>query len=182
MKLMALYLFFLTVAISGFTQHSPHNIEEKHQFKRFRISMNIGHCYIPKAQFSNDEQLVVLPTWGLDFQYWFSEKIGIGLKNDIENASYRVRYRSNSSDLLFRERPVIVSIPVFYKPWNNGLAFMLGPGIELEENSNLFVLRVGVSYDFELGRHWDFAPEIVYDHKGTSIDAFTIAMGVGKRF
>jgi hypothetical protein len=178
MKVAPIYLMLLTIAIPGFTQHATQSLEDKHEFKRFRISVNIGHCYIPKAEFSNDEQLIVLPTWGLDFQYWFSEKIGIGLKNDVENASYRVRYRSNSSDLLIRERPVIISMPVFYKPWDNGLALMLGPGIELEENSNLFVFRIGVAYDFELGRHWDFAPEIVYDHKGTSIGAYTIAISV----
>ena len=182
MKLYAIYFFILTLSTTSLAQHTQHNIEGTHQFKRFRISINIGHCYIPKAEFSNDEQLVVLPTWGLDFQFWFSQKVGIGLKNDIENASYRVRYRSGSLDELFRERPIIRSLPFFYTPWNNGLNFMMGPGIELDESANLFVLRVGISYDFELGHHWDFAPEFIYDHKGTSINAFTLSVGVGKRF
>ena len=171
----------LLISSSVVFAQETHDPEKIHQFKRFRISLSIGHCYIPRAEFTNDEQGIVLPTWGLDLQYWFSEKVGIGLKNDIENAVYRVRYKSSSSDELLRERPVIISLPIFVKPWNKEFNFFIGPGVELEESANLFVVRIGVSYEYELGQHWDFAPEIIYDLKGSSINAFTICVGVGRR-
>jgi len=41
---------------------------------------------------------------------------------------------------------------------------------------------MGIGYEFELGKHWDFSPEFVYDLKNGHINSLTIAFGVGKRF
>lgn len=59
---------------------------------------------------------------------------------------------------------------------------MIGPGMELEKHENFFVMRFGVAYDFELGKHWDVAPEIIYDFKNGHINSFTFAISFGKRF
>ena len=82
---------------------------------------------------------------------------------------------------LERTNPIIVSAVFLYHPakgWN----FLVGPGIEFEENHNLFILRAGLAYEFELPGHWDFSPELVIDLKDGSIGAFTWGIGVGKRF
>ncbi len=177
--LFVLALFFLTSQIYGQSHDELNNNE--HEFKNFRIAVNLGHGYIPSAT-TKDNNFVVLPVWGLDIQYWFNHKWGIALKNDVEIANYFIEVSSKSSENLERENPVIISLPLLYSPWDNHLTFLIGPGIEFESGHNFSILRLGLAYEFELPGHWDFAPELVYDLKDGHINALTIAIGVGKRF
>ncbi|SNR33543.1 hypothetical protein SAMN06265371_101407 [Lutibacter agarilyticus] len=171
------FLFLFTGNIFGQSQENLSHSE--HGLKNFRVAINLGHVFIPSALIS-DKKFAVLPVLGLDVQYWFSHKWGVGLKNDIEIANYFVE--RDDETILERENPVIVSLPVYFSPWDNGVTFLLGPGIELDDHENLSVFRIGVGYEIEVAHHWDFAPEIVYDLKNGHINAFTIAIGVGKRF
>lgn len=165
-------------AFCSFAQSN--NLEEKHTFRHFRISISMGQAYIPQAQ-SVDAKFVVLPTLGLDFQYWISTKWGIGLKNDIELARYFVKNGEGGS-VIDRNDPLIIALPALFSPWKRNFTFILGPGIELEPHQNFLVIRCGVGSHFEVGNHWDFAPEFIYDLKNGSINSFTVAIGIGKRF
>lgn len=151
-----------------------------HEFKHFRGAFAIGHAYIPEAT-QGDTKFVVIPTIGLDIQYWISNKWGIALKNDIELANYVVPDDDNGN-LIIRDTPVVVALPILFSPWDNQFTFIMGPGIEFEGHENFFVFRVGVGSEFEVGDHWDFAPEIIYDLKDGHINSITFAIGVGKRF
>jgi hypothetical protein len=177
--LLIFVLLVLTSQIYGQT-HSGTEIHE-HEFKNFRLAVNLGHGYIPSAT-TADNKFVVLPVWGLDFQYWFNHNWGIALKNDVEIANYFIEVTSNNSENIERNNPVIISLPLLFSPWNNHLTFLIGPGVEFDSGHNFSVFRFGVSYEFELPGHWDFAPELVYDLKDGHINALTIAIGIGKRF
>jgi hypothetical protein len=177
--LFILVVLILTSQLYG--QSHDKIVNHEHGFKNFRIAVNLGHGYIPSATTANNK-FVVLPVWGLDFQYWFNHKWGIALKNDVEIANYFIEVTSNSSENLERNNPVIISLPLLFSPWNNGFTFLLGPGIELESGHNFSIFRLGVGYEFELPGHWDFAPELVYDLKDGHINSLTLAIGIGKRF
>ena len=176
----SILLVLIIVAITSNTYGQSHDVshDSEHEFKKFRMAVNLGHAYIPTASVA-DNKFLIIPVWGLDFQYWVNEKWGVALKNDIEIAKYTIN-KDDSEQL--RENPVIISLPVLYSPWDNGLTFMLGPGIELEGHKNFSIFRFGLGYEFEFGNHWDFAPEVVYDLKDGHINSLTIAIGVGKRF
>ncbi len=178
MKLFGIVCMLFLSPVFGYSQteesHSTHN------FKHFRISGAIGHTYIPQAS-SGDAKFVVVPTIGLDFQYWINAKWGIGLKNDIEIANYLVEGDNGNSSII-RDNPVIIALPVLLSPWENHFTFILGPAIEIEQHQNFFVFRAGVGSEFEVGNHWDFAPEIIYDLKDGHINSLTFAIAVGKRF
>lgn len=175
--LVILFAFETTIGQTHEPEHQSSDIHN-HEFKKFRVAVNLAHAYIPTASIE-DNNLAVIPVWGLDFQYWFNPNWGIALKNDIEIAKYTIN--SDGSDEL-RTNPIIISLPLFYSPWDNGLAFFTGPGIELEGHANFSIFRFGIAYELEFGNHWDFAPEVVYDLKDGHINSLTIAIGVGKRF
>lgn len=180
-----LALFFVTLAggtTSILGQSHDNDEHHDHEFKRFRVAVNLAHAYMPKAATGLDGGALIIPVWGLDFQFWFNEKWGLALKNDIEIAQYVLTENDDSGEIQLRENPLIISLPLYYSPWEGGLTFFTGPGIELEEDHNFWVYRFGLGYEFELPGHWDFAPEFVYDLKNGSINSFTIAIGVGKRF
>jgi len=167
--------------INGFAQEhdSSASASDDHVFKHHRVGIILGHGHVIGAETANGKNLVTIPTWGLDYSYWFNPKMGIGLKSDIEIMDYVIV--DNEGNTLIRENPIIVSILFLYhtrKGWN----FLTGPGIEFEENHNFFIYRIGASYEFELPNHWDFAPEALFDVKDGSIGSFTWGIGVGKRF
>ena len=177
-----IFTIFLLLMVCQPLFSQSKNEEETHEFKHFRISAAIGHSYIPKAK-SESGNFVAIPTFGLDLQYWFSHTWGIALKNDIEIADYLVESNDGNNNEIIREYPVIVALPVLFSPWKDrGFNFIVGPGIEFEEHEDFFVLRVGFGSEFEVGNHWDFAPELIYDLKNGHINSLTLAIGVGKRF
>lgn len=171
-------LFSNSVAFSQ--EHIDVDVQKtEHEFKYFRIAVTMGHGYIPSAT-TSDTKLVVLPTWGLDAQYWFNTRLAIGFKSDIELASYFVEV--NGAETIERVNPVILSLPIFYSPYGRDLVFLLGPGVELEGHEDFFVFRMGVGYEIHLAKGWDFTPEFVYDLKDAHINAVTLSVGIGKKF
>jgi len=179
-KLSLLLLIVIVTSPLVGQSHDDHG-HDAHEFKHFRVALNLAHAYIPSAS-SEENTFIIIPVWGLDFQYWFNEHWGLGLKNDIEIAKYTLTGSDESSGNELRENPFIISLPVYYSPWDGGLTFYTGPGIELEDDHNFWVYRLGIGYEFHLPGHWDFAPEFVYDLKDGTHNSFTIAIGVGKRF
>ena len=82
---------------------------------------------------------------------------------------------------LEREYPFITSIVGVFKPWKN-LSFFAGPGIEIEKNHSLFVIRIGIDYAFSLSNDWYFSPRFTFDHLGGDIEAYTIGISFGRKF
>ena len=167
------------VLLTTKAQCQTHDAEPTHEFKHFRGAFALGQAYIPEARLG-DAKFVVIPTLGLDIQYWISNRWGIALKNDLEIANYIVENEDGTA--IVRDNPIIIALPMLFSPWDNQFTFILGPGIELETHENFFVFRAGIGSEFEVGNHWDFAPEIIYDLKDGHINSITFAIGVGKRF
>lgn len=158
------------------------NDNTHHEFKHLRIAILLGHAYIPEAK-TEISSFFVIPTLGLDIQYWFNHKWGVALKNDIEFSTYIVESKDGNNNDLVREYPIVVALPVLFSPWENShFTFILGPGIEFDGHNNFSVIRMGAGSEFQIGNHWDFAPEIIYDLKDGHINSLTIALGVGKKF
>jgi len=174
---LCILLFTFSTSLMGQSNKS----EDSHEFKHFRVALALGHAYIPEAS-NESTDFVIIPAFGMDAQYWFNHKWGLSLKSDIEIATYFVENNNDNSNEIVRKNPVIMAIPVLFSPWNNHFTFILGPGIEFEEHENFSVFRIGVGSEIEFGKHWDFAPEIIYDLKDGHINSLTIAIGVGKRF
>lgn len=178
----AFAVFLLTGAKLNAQSHDEDHGYHGHAFKKFRAAVNMGHVYIPSASLEGEEDhYMIFPVYGFDLQYWFNKKWGVGFKGDIEMMTYFVDHKDEESELK-RESPVILSVPVFYNPWENGFGIFIGPGMEFDKHANFWVARLGASYEFEIGNHWDFAPEIIYDLKDGHINTLTFAIAVGKRF
>jgi len=182
MKITKNILLALIIVISNYTDILAQEVNKGQQeFNHFRLAFTIGHGYIPQAN-SNNPNFLIIPTIGLEFQYWFNQKWGISLKNDLEIANYTVEIEDDAGNKVVRENPLIISMPILFSPWENGITFIAGPGVEIEESENFSVFRLGIAYEFEFGNKWDFEPEVIYDLKNGRINSFTIAFGVGKRF
>ncbi|TXB69469.1 porin family protein [Phaeodactylibacter luteus] len=183
MGIAALLLLF---ALPSFAQHDDgqaeaqgHNqkIINRHSiFPHLRAAAFISHTFIPGVA---EGSRFAIPSYGLDIEYWFDETWGVGLHNDIELESFIIE--GEQEEFLERDFPLVSSLDLLFKPWK-GLAFQIGPGVEIDKHETFLLFRLGVEYEIELGHHWDLYPTFFYDTREDSYTTFSIGLGVGKRF
>ena len=62
-----------------------------------------------------------------------------------------------------------------------GLAIQTGPGVEVLEEGEEFVVRVGLLYEFELGEGWTLSPQVHYDWTQEE-DTMVYGLAFGRAF
>jgi hypothetical protein len=175
LKKSILIIAFLLTSIITISQEHEQN---KEHFKHFRISPIISHTYIPMATNEGDKTVIV-PSLGLDLEYWISEKFGFGLHNDLELETFEIE--KDEEIFIEKEYPVVLTFDAlwkFHKEW----ILVFGSGVEFEKNENLFIIRTGLEYEVELGNHWDVAPTVFYDYRSNNYSTWSVGIGIGKRF
>ncbi|HMO38158.1 MAG TPA: hypothetical protein PKC76_04705 [Saprospiraceae bacterium] len=175
-----LVLLCLLLPVFNTMIQAQHHSEapNKAHFPHFRGAILLGHTFVPTSL--PREQHTVIPSWGLDIEYWFSQSWAIGLHNDLELQTFIIE-RGKDDELLEREFPLVLTLDALYR-LPNGLVFQVGPGYEIERNESFLLLRAGIEYEWHLGHHWDIAPAFFYDTRAKANDTWTIALGFGKRF
>ncbi|MCG1037767.1 hypothetical protein [Polaribacter sargassicola] len=122
---------------------------------------------------------VIVPSIGLDLEYWVNEEWGFGFHNDLELETFEVEKEHQL--YIEKEYPVVFTFDglwKFHKEW----VLVLGSGIELENKETLFVIRTGIEYEIEFGNHWDVSPTVFYDHRINHFNTWSLGIGIGKRF
>lgn len=164
-------------------QHHPtppateNHATQERPFPHHRIALLLGHTHVPA---NTDGDGIFIPSWGLDYEYWFNRNWGLGLHTDLELQSFVIE--NGNEDILEREYPLVITLDALYNPWK-GLVIQLGPGYEFERNEGFYLIRLGLEYEIEIGhQYWDLSPSVFYDNRFGAYDAWSIALGVGKRF
>jgi len=179
-KICFIIVFLIILLPKSWAQEDEHEKQEHYEFKHWRIGFGIGHSYLPAGNHTTDEvNILVIPTIGLDIQYWFNPKFGLALKNELEIISYVIEHDDENE--IEREYPIISVLVAMYK-LKNGPSFYLGGGYEIEVNQNFFIVKAGIEYELEIGRHWDVTPELYYFNKDGKAGGFGLAITFGKRF
>jgi hypothetical protein len=83
-------------------------MHQKESEKGFRMVGVIGHTLVNTNQLDN----VWVPSWGLDLEYWFNAKWGIGLHNDVEIETFVVK--NAAQDEIVRVNPLVFTIDALY--------------------------------------------------------------------
>ena len=174
---------FLLVVVHGqnvFAQAEEMSEENNEIKPRHRIAIIIGHTHIPKGVSGSENQSnLIVPSWGLNYEFWFNERWGIGSHNDMEISTYSIE--TDDGIMVERSRPLIMSLVGLFKP-NHHLGFLLGFGREFETHENFYVIRAGIELEFEISNNWDLSPGLIYDLKEDIYDSWTIGVAIGKRF
>ena len=107
-------LFFcliITSSIISSAYSQEHENTENHAFKRNRISVFYGNTIVPAAKTATDEQSVLIfPSLGINYEFWFTKHIGIGWLNEFEMQSYVVEHGNEME--LDREFPYITTLGI----------------------------------------------------------------------
>ena len=100
---------------------------------------------------------------GVTYEYRFRKLIGLGALWEYADGDFD---------------KWIAGVPFFLHPYK-GLRFEVAPGVEHAESDNEFLVRLGVGYEFEIGR-WSITPEFNMDFvDGEESIVYGISFGYG---
>ena len=133
------------------------------------------HTYIPESTVTGKETLI-LPSIGLDIDYYFQSRFGIGLHNDLELMTFEVKGEEGIE--IEREYPVVLTLDLLYK-FNRNTVLFAGPGIELEQSQNYSLFRMGIEYIACINKTLTFSPIFSYDYRLGAYNTFSFGIGIG---
>lgn len=149
-----------------------------------QLAIFISHSNISegKGTDGNNDWLIV-PSWGLDYNYWVAKRWAVGLHSDMLVESFEVvdHEGEEESSSISRTRPISVVPVVVFKPGSYG-SFVAGIGGEFAKEGNFTVTRLGYEYGWELPKRWELSAALTYDIKWKGYDVWSIGLGVSKSF
>jgi hypothetical protein len=198
------YLFFFLILCfviptraqeSGKKKEIHHEQEtEQHpsHHKKHVLSASINHTIIFSGVKNGETQTsVFVPSFGLNYTYFFNNKWALGLHNDIILEDFLVKGESSSepatksSDeeitVIERGRPVSMAIMAIYKPIQN-LGIMAGAGMEFSSHEDYAVIRFGLEAPVHLPQNWEVYGTITYDIMIDAYTSLTYGIGIAKLF
>ena len=153
--------FLCTEAVAqqeGHTEHRP----------KIRGAIMMANSHVPNAT-EGGKEVVVIPTWGFDVDYFFHPRWSVALQGDIKLQSFEV---DEGQAVLERNFPLALAGVIHYHALRHW-SFYLGPGYELESHENLFLVRVGTEYSFEISEDFEIALNFIYENKDEVYDTWT---------
>ena len=199
-KRIILVIIMLNIAfiMQSYSQEHEENQNESHKsaahheaHKKHVISASINHTVIFGGVKDGDATSITLPSFGLNYTYFFNNKWAIGLHNDIiledffvkESSSSLVRSTSDDGQTAVIERgtPIAACIVGVYKPIPN-LGLMAGFGREFSSHEDYNVIRLGIEAPFHLPHNWEVFGVVSYDIMIDAYESLTYGIGIGKMF
>jgi hypothetical protein len=172
-------LIALTVfSFSANAQEEEEN--ESESFARHRITLMMANSHIPAADNVNGDRFVfIVPTWGFNYDYWFSRRFGLGLHNDIVLQKYKIEDHADER-IIERSFPVTVNAVGLFKATEKWI-FAAGLGREFEKNESFNMFLLGTEYGIELPNDWELNFNLNYENKWEVYDSWIFGIGFSKK-
>ena len=184
MKLIKTCLLIVSLTITAsLLAQEHHQHDESHaaaheHFQHHRLALFTGYGIIPGAiDEEGEERAKIIPVLGLDYEYWFNHKIGLGVQNDLELTSYTIE--RDHQDYIDREYAFVTALVFLYEPLPSWSLF-LGPGYEFEANHNFPLVKIGTDIGKSFEDGWSVGITLAYDIKEVN-SAASVGITVGKR-
>jgi hypothetical protein len=140
--------------------------------QQLRGAVMMAYSHIPQA-FEGEKTVAIIPAWGLDLGYHFSQKWAIYTQTDIKLQSFEVEDKDEV--VLTRNFPVSVALLGQFhlvKHW----AIFVGPGIEFERSKNLWIFKLGTEYNFEMSEILEIGVGLIYENREELYDGWTFGV------
>ena len=182
-RAISLVLALFVSALCHAQEHEASSIEHGKHFHHHQIGIVLGHAHLSNGVKAGEKQWQILPSFGINYNYWFNEEWSLGLHTDIVIESYEVERHlgSESIEVLERETPVAPALMLGYKPHKH-FSFLLGPGYEIEPEENLILIRVETEYSIEMAEGLEFEAGIGYDLRIDAFDSWSTVLGIARSF
>lgn len=172
--------------------NTSHHDTSHEAHKKHVLSASINHTLIfGGATETGESTNITLPSFGLNYTYFFNHKWAIGLHNDIiledffvkEESSQLSRSSSEGGETAVIERgtPIAACIMGIYKPLPY-LGLMAGFGREFSSHEDFTVIRFGIEAPYHLPKNWELFGVLTYDINIDAYQSLTYGLGIGKLF
>jgi hypothetical protein len=180
MKVILCLIFTTLFYVTSYSQQS-HTTKADHSTNgnegASRLTLGLGHTHVSEGKIDGKTEWLALPSWTLNYDYWISDKLAIGLQNDIILESFFIEH--GNEELLERSYP-LASVPVvLFKP-SKRLILIAGIGAEFTKESTLTMTRLGVEYGFHIPNNWEIGVGLVWDNKWNYYNSWGIAFTFSK--
>ena len=182
-KLVTKDLSFILLFISSINlfAQTEHNTASMHNDKSIHsITLVMANAFIPNSFAEETNEVLIVPLFGINYDYQISKHWGIGIHSDILFQQFKVEKHDGHTELI-RENPISIVAMVFYKP-NHHWKILAGYGMEFEKHENLQVIRAGFEYGIELPKNWELAFILEFDYKINAYWSMVPGIGFSKRF
>jgi len=150
---------------------------EEEEFKpEIRGAIMMANSHAPHAT-EGGKTVAIIPTWGFDVDYFFHPRWSVALQGDVKLQSFEVEH---GETLLTRTNPVALAAVMHYHALRHW-SFYLGPGYEFESSENLFMVRGGTEYSFEITEDFEIALNLIYENKEEVYDTWTFGIAFNKK-
>lgn len=187
MKRISSFLAVSLLLIAGQLSAQEKEIEKTNEafVPHHSIGVVLAHAHVFQGRDAEGNRSVLsLPSWGLDYNYKFHPKWGIGLHTDIIVEKFMVDKHlesGSSGEVLERSHPIAPAILGAFSP-NHHWSFLFGAGAEFAKEGNLFLNRAGIEYAAELPRDWEVFGSLAYDIKWNAYDTWVLGIGISRKF
>ncbi len=169
-----------------------HESDKDHDsHKKHLISASINHTIIFSGVKEGTSSNISLPSFGLNYTYWFNHQWAIGLHNDVIIEDFVVKQSTSKSaegtsteeeiNIIDRGTPISSAIMVIYKPVPF-LGIMAGAGREFSSHEDYTVIRFGLETPFHLPHNWELFGTLTYDINIDAYQSLSYGIGIGKTF
>jgi hypothetical protein len=103
-------------------------IQDEAHKPKIRGAIMMANSHVPKS-FEGDKKIAVIPTWGVDVDYFFHPRWSVAMQADIKIQDFDVEVEEQD---LERIMPVALAGVLHYHALRHW-SFYTGPGVELEK-------------------------------------------------
>lgn len=170
-------LFFFSLMQTFAQEHHSTDFKPHHS-----IGLILSHTQISQGIQSNgNRKWLSLPSWGINYNYKFSQKWAIGLHNDIvvEDFAVEQHLKNSGEEVLERSYPIASAVMMSYKP-GTSFSYLFGAGGEFAHTGNLFLVRIGVEYGYHLTEKWELNANITNDLKINAYNSWALGVGISR--
>jgi hypothetical protein len=139
------------------------------------VTLVIGSAFMANSFSDNSNDVLVVPAYGLNYDYQINRKWGVGVHTDILLQQFKIE-KHDSHEEVVRENPVSIAAILFYKP-HHRWKIIGGYGIEMETHENFQLVRIGVEYSIELPKKWEL--DFMFENDFKINGYYTMLLGVG---
>jgi hypothetical protein len=159
---------------------AEHHTDAEHGSSGHKISLVMAYSFINNSFSDQTNSILIVPTLGFNYDYFFNSRWGLGLHTDILLQQYKIEKHGGHEEIL-RENPVGLAGMVLFKP-NHRWTLMAGYGVEVEKNENFQMIRTGVEYGIALPKHWELGFSLEFDYKIKTYSSLMFGVGFSKMF
>jgi hypothetical protein len=181
-KLKIYFITFISFVqgLSVMAGNDSHDAEEAHHSSGHKITLLVANSLINNSLSEQSNGILIIPTFGINYDYFINPKWGLGLHTDILLQQFKIE-KHGSKEEIIRENPVGIAGILLFKP-HHRWTLMAGYGVEVEKHENFQMIRTGVEYGIELPRCWELGLSLEFDYKIKTYSSLMFGIGFSRPF